>query len=93
MKNKIKTLAFEAGFYSQVVIIECQPEINYIKEGSSNKDDTYIQPKISSSLFKENLENRIIGSSLILNGILKNSIQWSRVLQESILRTCMWSSW
>ena len=70
MRNRIKRLAFEAGSYSQVVIIQCQTEFSINKK--------IRETIIASTVFKTNKKGRNIGSNLIMNLLLKIPRQDSR---------------
>ena len=54
-----------------------QTKVSDIEADYSNKKFTYTQKK-TSSIFKVNLQDKIIGSNLILTGLLKILIQESR---------------
>ena len=45
LKDKIIDISLEARLYSQVLMIKHQTEVNYIKEVSNDKNETYIKPK------------------------------------------------
>ena len=54
-----------------------QTKVSDIEADYNNKKFTYTQKK-TSSIFKVNLQDKIIGSNLILTGLLKILIQESR---------------